>query len=323
MFSYNTQSNNFLLAALAVSLFAQTTGDLFSGIWAILFMASAYMAGPEKNKTALVLLVFLIFHTFYMRVYSGSLPFFWSAAAIPLIVMTRYNRDYLIKMASYIILIFSINLILQYYFYPPAYYNNQSAWPMLNPNNAAMIANVGFMIFYDRRKYLFALLCLAGMLHTESMGGLAALFAGIIIYHRLWWALCILPVFVYFGWGAFEGRLEIWAAALKIFQANPLWGTGAGSFPVYYNKIRTEAGTYGTFAHNDIIQIMCDMGLIGLIIWCIFYIRSFKTAGRMGQAAAGCVLIQSLVSFSLYIPPLCILLGILLKGNPYGRESKG
>jgi O-antigen ligase len=49
------------------------------------------------------------------------------------------------------------------------------------------------------------------------------------------------------------GRLDAWYVGLKLLQSNPFFGTGASSF-IDYNSV---------VAHNSIVQVLADMGLIG------------------------------------------------------------
>lgn len=85
-------------------------------------------------------------------------------------------------------------------------------------------------------------------------------------------------------------RLDLWASALRMFEAHPITGVGyqnfAGQLPAYF------AGTYDTaplhfqdysYAHNTFLSILAETGLIGA-----FLVGALITMGwRRAQSTAG------------------------------------
>jgi len=67
-------------------------------------------------------------------------------------------------------------------------------------------------------------------------------------------------------------RLELYLSALKYFLDTPILGNGLGSF---HNTAQAEAIHLFQFrAHNDLLQIMSELGLIGLVLFLgfLFYL---------------------------------------------------
>jgi O-Antigen ligase len=59
-----------------------------------------------------------------------------------------------------------------------------------------------------------------------------------------------------------NGRLPLWQAAVDIFDAHPLRGTGAGTYQQFYPQYRTEAA-YVTDTHSLYLQSLAELGLVG------------------------------------------------------------
>lgn len=61
-----------------------------------------------------------------------------------------------------------------------------------------------------------------------------------------------------------QGRLMLWKGALNIIKANPLIGTGVGTFASIYPLFQ-YGGLYSTHAHNIYLEIFSETGLLGII----------------------------------------------------------
>ena len=62
-------------------------------------------------------------------------------------------------------------------------------------------------------------------------------------------------------------RTNLWPAALRQAQLEPLTGTGAGSFTQLSRRLRDySSDSDDTFAHNDWAQTMADFGFVGLAL---------------------------------------------------------
>lgn len=85
-----------------------------------------------------------------------------------------------------------------------------------------------------------------------------------------------------------SGRSDVWEAALDLFRRRPVLGNGFGSFHVTSPHIVENFVTASTYAydpavgqptssaHNVILQILAEGGLVGLMVlsWCISFLLS-------------------------------------------------
>jgi O-antigen ligase len=62
-----------------------------------------------------------------------------------------------------------------------------------------------------------------------------------------------------------EGRFELWDVALDAYRAEPLHGTGAGTYVVQWNKDR-ESGSHVVNAHSLYLETLSELGIVGLIL---------------------------------------------------------
>jgi O-antigen ligase len=104
----------------------------------------------------------------------------------------------------------------------------------------------------------------------------------------------------------------------RMFLKKPVLGWGLGTFPVIYPRFRTfYTNFFVNQAHNDYLQLLVEMGLLGFatMIWfvAIAYTRAIKKIGDWtgdisGALALACVLgltgilIHSAVDFNLQVP---------------------
>jgi hypothetical protein len=62
-----------------------------------------------------------------------------------------------------------------------------------------------------------------------------------------------------------NGRLPLWTAALDIYRAHKLKGSGAGTYQQYYPQVREHA-LYVTDAHSLYLQSLAELGLVGGVL---------------------------------------------------------
>jgi hypothetical protein len=62
-----------------------------------------------------------------------------------------------------------------------------------------------------------------------------------------------------------NGRLSLWNAALRIYRTQPLHGTGAGTYQLYYTRYRSE-GLYVADAHSLYLQSLAELGVVGFAL---------------------------------------------------------
>ncbi len=148
-----------------------------------------------------------------------------------------------------------------------------------------------------------------------------------------------------------SSRFHIWSVTVKSISANLPLGAGLGAFGAAYTPFDTSSGMETVEqAHNDYLQVLADLGIIGAIIGIFFLFIFFKTGfksikvesrlrhGIALGAFAGifAVLIHSLFDFVLHITAISVLFLALLallvnSGNkpedeiekePHGKHRK-
>lgn len=122
-------------------------------------------------------------------------------------------------------------------------------------------------------------------------------------------------------------RLSIDRDALHMFRSRPVLGWGLGTFPTVYPQFRTfYTNFFVNAAHNDYLQLLCEMGLLGggMMVWflIVLYRRALPKIGRWtsdvnGAATLACILgvtgilVHSLLDFNLQIPANAALFYVL------------
>jgi len=125
---------------------------------------------------------------------------------------------------------------------------------------------------------------------------------------------------------SYVDRIRIAGATLRIIQDHPYTGTGLGTFallsPMYVSWPTNELFDK---AHNDYLQLLSEVGLIGfsfVVIWIVALFRSLVSIVRDDSqhssvlplgAFCGCfaILIHSFVDFNLQIPANAIYFAAL------------
>ena len=65
------------------------------------------------------------------------------------------------------------------------------------------------------------------------------------------------------------GRITLLAQGIQIFYQNPITGSGLGGFHRITNEV---------YPHNFFVEILCECGIIGMVIFLSFFISCFKKA---------------------------------------------
>ena len=113
-------------------------------------------------------------------------------------------------------------------------------------------------------------------------------------------------------------RFHINRDGVKMFAKKPVLGWGLGTFPTVYPQFRTfYTNFFVNEAHNDYLQLLVEMGLLGFatMLWLVItaYRRALRkmsnwTGEISGAVALACVLglsgilVHSAVDFNLQIP---------------------
>jgi O-antigen ligase len=149
-----------------------------------------------------------------------------------------------------------------------------------------------------------------------------------------------------------SARFDYWRAALRIAAANPVFGTGPGTFSMAYQQVKRPESESARLVHNDYLEQASDSGVLGAALYTVFIAGSLAWSFRRKWPGASPVTpakkpvpktepamnvsddwfrfavwlgvlgwsLQSLFEFPLYVPSLSWLAFALL-GWLLGRED--
>jgi O-antigen ligase len=132
-------------------------------------------------------------------------------------------------------------------------------------------------------------------------------------------------------------RFDYWEAAFATTRANPVFGTGPGTFAIPYQRIKRPESEMSRLVHNDYLQQASDSGVIGFAAYLALILGWLGwTKGQLRRSPdplrfavwLGLLvwLLQGLMEFGLYIPALAwtafALMGWLLgSGNRFDNPA--
>lgn len=127
----------------------------------------------------------------------------------------------------------------------------------------------------------------------------------------------------------YEDRALMWQTTQKLISNFPFTGTGLGTYELAYPPYKPQK--YGALiidhAHNDYLELLSEVGLIGFIPWAgffllfiIFSIHAWlkrrnpfsRFVGPCSLAATVAILVHSLADFNLQIPANAMLLFLIM-----------
>jgi O-antigen ligase len=120
------------------------------------------------------------------------------------------------------------------------------------------------------------------------------------------------------------GRAQLWAETIPLIRAYPFFGCGLGGYETAFWTFKVS-GVLVTddFAHNDYLQLLAELGLVGFAIGATLAFSVVRMAVRRavrsadpgaryfavaGAGALAAILLHSLADFNLYIPANAMLL---------------
>jgi O-antigen ligase len=134
-----------------------------------------------------------------------------------------------------------------------------------------------------------------------------------------------------------SARFDYWQAAVTTVRANPVFGTGPGTFAIPYQRIKRPESEMSRMVHNDYLQQASDSGVMGFAAylalamgWLVWTKTQLRMASDPLRFAVwlGLLgwLLQGLMEFGLYIPALAwtafALMGWLLAtGNRFDNPG--
>lgn len=102
------------------------------------------------------------------------------------------------------------------------------------------------------------------------------------------------------------GRLDVWGEALIGLKGNP-FGVGMDQFEDYYEIA----------PHSSYIQVVAELGVIGLFVWLALFYYSIKNLQMIARESAGKDRQLTILAQSLQISLLMYLIGSFFSGNGY------
>jgi len=115
-----------------------------------------------------------------------------------------------------------------------------------------------------------------------------------------------------------DTRAQIWRDTVGLVKAFPIFGCGLGGYESAFLRYKSVAPMNTVdYAHNDYLQVLAEVGLIGFALGLALALRVFFSAVRGAIYAAsrderfisiGCIgsltaiLLHSLVDFNMYVP---------------------
>ncbi|MFZ0770753.1 MAG: O-antigen ligase family protein [Candidatus Sulfotelmatobacter sp.] len=128
---------------------------------------------------------------------------------------------------------------------------------------------------------------------------------------------------------------------LRMFLKKPVLGWGLGTFPIVYPQFRTfYTNFFVNEAHNDYLQLLVEMGLLGFatMVWFVvtIYTRAMRKIGNWPSEISGAVtlacmlglsgiLVHSAVDFNLQIPAnaaLFYVLCMIAASEPFAKPAR-
>jgi len=120
------------------------------------------------------------------------------------------------------------------------------------------------------------------------------------------------------------GRADLWAETIPLIKAYPVFGCGLDGYETAFSRFKIS-GVLVTddFAHNDYLQLLAELGLVGFMIGAALAFSVVRTALRSVVKSAGseerywavacigalaAIGMHSLADFNLYLPANAILL---------------
>jgi O-antigen ligase len=138
-----------------------------------------------------------------------------------------------------------------------------------------------------------------------------------------------------------DTRFNIDRDGLRMFLKKPVLGWGLGTFPVVYPQFRTfYTNFFINEAHNDYLQLLVEMGLLGFgtMLWFLLrlYTQALKKIGNWTEEMSGAttlacvlglsgILVHSALDFNLQIPANAALFYVLCTiaaAEPFAQPAR-
>lgn len=161
----------------------------------------------------------------------------------------------------------------------------------------AMVACLWFT--WSRSSWVGVILAIVIMLTKKDYRFLGVCFAGILLL------MVVLPQSIISrltsigntGDTSTAYRISVWLGSLEVAKNNFLTGVGLGAeaFGAVYKNYALSAADFAQHAHNFYIQLVCDMGVGGLLIFAFMILAAYKAISVIGKGSK----LTNLVAYAL------------------------
>jgi len=108
-----------------------------------------------------------------------------------------------------------------------------------------------------------------------------------------------------------QDRKMIWAAGWKMFLSHPILGLGLGTFMFNFETFVVKGYPYGIpYAHNCYLQMMAEIGIIGLLAFLLILFFIFFHACRTLKSAQRSFAWYSLLGSTAAVLGYCVSMGL-------------
>ncbi|HXX81277.1 MAG TPA: O-antigen ligase family protein, partial [Thermodesulfovibrionales bacterium] len=213
---------------------------------------------------------------------------------------------------------------------------------------------ITFMSRRLEKKVLYAFLGVGmaiALFFTLSRGGIISFFAGLLVFSTVLFTkgiskrklipivlfvLVLIAYLLFFGASPIiekfaqskesaGARVLAWQTTLSAFRDYPVFGSGFGTFQYIFKVYQPEGlRLYWAHAHNDYLELLLELGIIGTVIAIFFFLvvlRTIMTADWRGRelylgaallSSITTIAVHSIVDFNLHIPSNALLFSLVL-----------
>lgn len=98
-------------------------------------------------------------------------------------------------------------------------------------------------------------------------------------------------------------RQNMIGSGLRYFSYSPIWGNGQGNFS-YLFSLENTGGHLGHYSHNNYVELLCNLGIIGFVVYYAFYYKILRRTFKTNTEEANIV-------FSFFISIMILEFGIV------------
>ena len=130
---------------------------------------------------------------------------------------------------------------------------------------AFIVSIVCLIYFFPKLDYKINWICTIVMLIGVTMVGLA------VVYDKL---ESLFSTLINMGFDS-NGRIELWKTGMERFASHPIFGVGL-DYDLGGREDLTNTSFTPYWYHNTFVQILCSLGIFGLITYGFYFYRQYK-----------------------------------------------